>query len=149
MIEDNVNREKTHFQAAISVYMKSGGILKEDKDGIFKKVFGERLFEKQKQPFMGMKTPSSGYRSVNQGSRKTNFKPFSSQEGLNTKEEFDEPEAFIDRDRNGGLDKEGAKQIKQEQLKELRKLTEEERKERKMTSMLLKEQHKWREEMDN
>lgn len=96
--------------------MKSGGILKEDKDGIFKKVFGERLFERPKQPFIGMKTPSSGYRSVNQGSKKINFKPFQSLDSSKEKEreEIDDPEAFIDQDRNGGLDKDGARKVKLE-----------------------------------
>lgn len=77
--------------------MKSGGILKEDKDGIFKKVFGERLYERSSKPFIGMKTPSSGYRSVNQGSKKINFRPDFGREGARTfREEIDEPEAFID-----------------------------------------------------
>lgn len=48
--------QKTHFQAAISVFMKSGGILKKENDGIYSKVFGDRLLEKQKTPKVGYRT---------------------------------------------------------------------------------------------
>ena len=36
--------------------MKSGGILKKENDGIYSKVFGDRLLEKQKTPKIGYRT---------------------------------------------------------------------------------------------
>jgi hypothetical protein len=61
LISQNYNgkEDKTHFKAAIAVFMKSGGVLKNENDGIYSKVFGDRLLEKQKTPKIGFRSNST------------------------------------------------------------------------------------------